>query len=123
MNRTQKQFSVSARASKANSDQSTVPEMRQQIGWADATTELPADARAVARLESVFDDQPRLAAIRRPNHADALARHDWRDHIATMWQSLELPLDTRLGQGACTAATAAGEAQAALHGATAAMAR
>ena len=88
-----------------------VPEMREQFGWPDATIELPdTPGEALEFVEALLQDESRMNAIHLRNHAEALARHDWRYRIRDMLVHLGLPLPDRLQQeldmlaGACAAA-------------------
>jgi len=88
-----------------------VPEMQEQFGWPDATIELPdSPDEALKFVESLLQDESRMNAIHLRNHAEALARHDWRYRIRDMLVHLGLPLPDRLRQkldmlaGACAAA-------------------
>ena len=87
-----------------------VPEMPEQFGWADATIELPdTPGEALEFVEALLQDEARMRAIHARNHAEALARHDWRYRIRDMLAHLGLPLPERLRQaldvlaGACGA--------------------
>ena len=76
----------------------TTPEADRLLDWEDATVELPEDARESLRfVEGFLGDAPRLAALRARNHAQALARHDWRHRLRDLLAALGLPLPTRLG--------------------------
>lgn len=72
-------------------------EMQEQFTWPDALIELPDEpADTVDFLDALLDDIPRLEAIHRRNHREALARHDWRYRIRDIFASLGLQLPNAL---------------------------
>lgn len=74
-----------------------VPEMADQFGWQDATIDLPdTPEESLEFVEALLQDESRMRAIHLRNHAEALARHDWRYRIREMLRHLGLPLPARL---------------------------
>jgi hypothetical protein len=78
---------------------STAPEAAEALDWEDAIIPLPdALDDAVAAIEQLLADEPRVEAARRRNCRQAWARHDWRHRIADLLNVLQLPHPAELTQ-------------------------
>ncbi|MGH2899176.1 MAG: glycosyltransferase, partial [Solirubrobacteraceae bacterium] len=71
----------------------TTPEADRLMPWRESTLELPDDpSSAVEMLDALFDDAARLERIRLRNHYQALAHHDWRLRVRTLFEDLGVAL-------------------------------
>jgi hypothetical protein len=69
----------------------TCPEADALLDWEDATVELPEPVdEMLETIETLLADTDRLEAAHRRNHAQALARHDWRYRTGDLLDALEL---------------------------------
>lgn len=75
------------------------PEVAALMDWPDSTLELPPDAEEwIPFLESLLDDEAKLAEISHRNYRECRLRHDWRYRLRDLFNIMHLPIPQTLEQ-------------------------
>ncbi len=75
------------------------PEVAALMDWPDSTLELPSEAADwIPFLESLLDDEAKLAEISQRNYRECRLRHDWRYRLRDLFNTVQLPIPQTLDQ-------------------------
>ncbi|MGQ9873109.1 glycosyltransferase [Leptodesmis sp.] len=69
------------------------------MDWPNSTLELPANPEEwVPFLETLLDDEAKLAEISHHNYRECRLRHDWRYRLRDLFTMMHLPIPQALEQ-------------------------
>lgn len=75
------------------------PEVGALMDWPDSTLELPTNAEEwIPFLESLLDDEAKLAEISQRNYRECRLQHDWRYRLRDLFNTVHLPMPQPLEQ-------------------------
>lgn len=75
------------------------PEVAALMDWPDSSLELPTNSEDwLPFLETLLDDEAKLAAISYQNYRECRLRHDWRYRLRHLFNTMHLPVPQMLEQ-------------------------